>query len=42
MSGAMAEIETLGVIQQEIHEQAKDEGVFMVVRGDLMMTMIQN
>jgi hypothetical protein len=42
MSGAMADTETLRVIKQEIHKQAKDEGGFMAVRGDLMMTMIQN
>jgi hypothetical protein len=42
MLGAMAETETLGVIQQAIHEQDEDEGVFMAVRGDLTMTMTQN
>jgi hypothetical protein len=42
MCDTMAETETLGVIQQEIHEQARDEGPFTAVRGDLTMTMTQH
>jgi hypothetical protein len=38
----MAETETLGAIQQKIHEEAKEEGVFREVRVNLNITKTQN
>jgi len=42
MSGMMAGTGTLEVIQWEIYEPTRDEGVFTAVRGDLTMAMTLN